>query len=301
MASGPTLPVVNCRRSFPSSGDNRLASNVKSRKRTKRRSALPQEPSDSSASCEEGKAPAETGRNRQARQDGAGSFKEPEAGQAKAREPAQVRVTAPGRQAPTHSSPKTGARRRPLANADPSGLGEMAPGMLAAIVQSSDAAIIGKTLDGIVTSWNPSAERIFGYSAAEMIGKPIHVVVGTGLPAKWRRSCDRVRRGERVEHFETERRRKDGRLIHISLTVSPILDERGRIIGASKIARDITGRKSTEAQLQGQDGAARGVHPCLESGTGHGADTRGEDPVLGAWSPDPLRMVGGGSHRTGLP
>jgi PAS domain S-box-containing protein len=124
------------------------------------------------------------------------------------------------------------------------------PGMLAAIVQSSDAAIIGKTLDGIVTSWNPGAERIFGYSAAEMIGKPIHVLSSPDRPREMREILNRVRRGERIEHVETQRRRKDGRLIHIALTVSPILDERGRIIGASKIARDITHRKITEARLE---------------------------------------------------
>ena len=122
--------------------------------------------------------------------------------------------------------------------------------MLAAIVQSSDAAIIGKTLDGIVTSWNPSAERIFGYSAAEMIGKPIHVLSSPDRPREMGEILRPRPAGERVEQLETQRRRKDGRLIHISLTVSPILDERGRIIGASKIARDITGRKSTEAQLR---------------------------------------------------
>ena len=124
-------------------------------------------------------------------------------------------------------------------------------GLLAAIVQSSDAAIIGKTLDGIVTSWNPSAEKIFGYSAAEMIGKPINVIAAPGRPGEMgeilrphppRRACRAVSR--------RERRRKDGRLIQISLTVSPILDESGRIVGASKIARDITARKITEAQLK---------------------------------------------------
>ncbi len=123
--------------------------------------------------------------------------------------------------------------------------------MLAAIVQSSDAAIIGKTLDGIVTSWNPSAERIFGYSAAEMIGKPIHVLSSPDRPREMERDpaiASAVANASSISR--RERRRKDGRLIHISLTVSPILDERGRIIGASKIARDITGRKSTEAQLR---------------------------------------------------
>ena len=135
------------------------------------------------------------------------------------------------------------------ADADPFGLGEMASGMLAAIIQSSDAAIISKTLDGIVTSWNPSAETLFGYTAAEIVGKSIQVIAAPSHPGEMGEILDRIRRGERVEHYETERRRKDGRLVQISLTVSPIHDQSGRIVGASKIARDITRRKTTEAQL----------------------------------------------------
>ena len=122
--------------------------------------------------------------------------------------------------------------------------------MLAAIIQSSDAAIISKTLDGIVTSWNPSAETLFGYSAAEIVGKPIQVIAAPSHPGEMVEILNRIRRGERVEHYETERRRKDGRLVQISLTVSPIHDQSGRVIGASKIARDITVRKTTEAQLK---------------------------------------------------
>jgi PAS domain S-box-containing protein len=127
---------------------------------------------------------------------------------------------------------------------------EVAKGMLAAIVHSSDAAIISKTLDGIVTSWNSSAERIFGYAASEMIGKSIHVIAAPDRPQEMTEILNRVRRGERIEHLETERRHKDGHIVWISLTVSPIYDERGRIIGASKIASDITDRKHTEVQLQ---------------------------------------------------
>jgi PAS domain S-box-containing protein len=120
----------------------------------------------------------------------------------------------------------------------------------AAIVRSSGAAIIGKTLGGIVTSWNRGAEEIFGYSAAEMIGRPIHVIAAPGRPQEMEQILDRIRRGERVEHHETERRRKDGSIVQVSLTVSPIHDEGGRIVGASKIAHDITDRKGTEAQLK---------------------------------------------------
>jgi PAS domain S-box-containing protein len=117
---------------------------------------------------------------------------------------------------------------------------------LAAIVESSDDAIIGKTLDGMITSWNSGAERIFGYSAAEVVGQPISILVPPDRPDELPRILEAVRRGQRVEHFETERVRKDGRRIHISLTVSPTKDSAGRVIGASKIARDITEHKRAE-------------------------------------------------------
>jgi PAS domain S-box-containing protein len=119
---------------------------------------------------------------------------------------------------------------------------------LAAIVESSDDAIISKDLSGIMTSWNRSAERMFGYSASEMIGRSIRRII----PADRQREEDevlaRIRSGEKVDHFETIRRRKDGSPIEISLTVSPIRDRDGRVIGASKIARDISDRRVIEAE-----------------------------------------------------
>ena len=117
---------------------------------------------------------------------------------------------------------------------------------LAAIVDSSDDAIVSKTLDGIVTSWNPAAMRLFGYAPAEIIGKPITTIVPPELHAEEHELLARLRSGERIEHFETIRLAKDGRRIDISLTVSPIRDEDGDVIGASKIARDITERKRTD-------------------------------------------------------
>jgi len=114
---------------------------------------------------------------------------------------------------------------------------------LAAIVESSDDAIIGKTLDGIVTSWNRGAERIFGYSAVEMIGEPISRLIPIDKRDDLQPILAQLRRGERVDHFETERIRKDGRRIHVSLTISPIRNADGTVIGASKIARDVTDRK----------------------------------------------------------
>ena len=124
--------------------------------------------------------------------------------------------------------------------------------VLAAIVESSDAAIIGKTLDGIVTSWNRSAERIFGYSPAEMIGRPIDVIAAPNRSQEMKQILRRIRRGERVGRFETERMRKDGRIIQVALVVSPIRNHRGRIVGASKIVHDISEQKSAAAQLRAE-------------------------------------------------
>jgi len=120
---------------------------------------------------------------------------------------------------------------------------------LAAIVRSSDDAIISKTLEGIVTSWNPAAERIFGYREAEMIGQSITCIIPGERTAEEEQILERIRRGETVEHLETVRVTKDGRKIDISLTSSPIRDALGRIIGASKIARDITERTRASAAV----------------------------------------------------
>jgi PAS domain S-box-containing protein len=117
---------------------------------------------------------------------------------------------------------------------------------LAAIVESSDDAIVSKTLDGTITSWNPAAERLFGYTAEEVIGHPISILAPPDRENEMPANLERIRRGERVERYETVRRRKDGSLVDVSLTVSPIRDDTGRIIGASKIARDITSRKQAE-------------------------------------------------------
>ena len=121
---------------------------------------------------------------------------------------------------------------------------------LAAIVNSSDDAIISKNLDGIVTSWNRGAQETFGYRADEMIGRPISVLFPPERLTEEDMIVSRLRRGERVEHFETVRLHKDGHELDIALTISPIRDTTGRIIGASKIARDITDRKRAEAALR---------------------------------------------------
>jgi PAS domain S-box-containing protein len=121
---------------------------------------------------------------------------------------------------------------------------------LAAIVDSSDDAIVSKTLDGIVQSWNGSAERLFGYAAEEIIGRSIRIIIPADRQDEEDEVLRKIRAGERVDHFETVRRRKDGSEIDISLTVSPVRDEDGRVIGASKIARDISRQKAVEAALR---------------------------------------------------
>ncbi|WP_313077977.1 PAS domain S-box protein [Agrobacterium pusense] len=118
-----------------------------------------------------------------------------------------------------------------------------AAAFLAAIVESSDDAIVSKSLNGIITTWNLSAERLFGYTAAEAVGRPITILIPEDRLDEEPAIIARIKTGERVDHFETVRRRKDGTLIDISLTISPIRGSDGKIVGASKIARDISERK----------------------------------------------------------
>jgi PAS domain S-box-containing protein len=120
---------------------------------------------------------------------------------------------------------------------------------LAAVVQSSDDAIISKDLNGIIKTWNSGAERLFGYTSEEVIGKSITILIPPDRQGEEPIILDRIRRGQRVEHYETVRQRKHGELIDISLTVSPVRDSQGTIIGASKIGRDISERKRREAQM----------------------------------------------------
>jgi PAS domain S-box-containing protein len=127
--------------------------------------------------------------------------------------------------------------------------GELGLRMLASIVESSDDAIVSKNLDGIITSWNRGAEQIFGYSAKEAIGRPITIVIPQDRLDEEREILTRIRRGERLDHFETVRQRKNGSLITVSLTVSPLKDADGHIVGASKIARDITEQRRNQEQI----------------------------------------------------
>ncbi|HXE56360.1 MAG TPA: PAS domain S-box protein [Gemmatimonadales bacterium] len=123
---------------------------------------------------------------------------------------------------------------------------------LAAIVESSNDAIVGKTLDGIITSWNAAAERLYGYRAQEIIGRSASILTTPDHPDEVPMLLERLKRGERVELYETTRRRKDGTTVDVSLTFSPVRDARGRLIGASVIARDITERNAAAAALRRQ-------------------------------------------------
>jgi two-component system CheB/CheR fusion protein len=153
-----------------------------------------------------------------------------------------------------------------------------AQSLLAAIVASSQDAIVSKTLDGIITSWNKGAERLFGYTAEEAIGQSIHLIVPPDLRDQERDILGRLRRGERVEHLDVERVRKDGSRIHISVAISPVYDRHGHIIGASKTARDITVRKEWEQTLLRSEEALRNSRDVVAM-----AMTAGR---MGAWTRD---------------
>jgi len=120
---------------------------------------------------------------------------------------------------------------------------------LGSIVESSDDSIITKNLDGIIMSWNKGAERVFGYTAEEVVGKPVTLLIPPERHNEEPAILGRIRRGERIDHYETIRRRKDGSLIDISLTVSPVKNAEGKIVGASKISRDITDRKRSDERI----------------------------------------------------
>ncbi len=127
---------------------------------------------------------------------------------------------------------------------------EKASALLSAIVDSSDDAIISKDLNGVITSWNKGAERLFGYTAEETVGRPVTMLIPADRLDEEVKILEQLKRGERVDHFETIRVRKDGSQLNISLTISPVKDADGRIIGASKVARDITDRILTEKALR---------------------------------------------------
>lgn len=144
---------------------------------------------------------------------------------------------------------------------------EEARAFLAAIIQSTDDAVVSKSLDGRITSWNGGAERLFGYTAAEAVGQRIHLIIPPELHDEEWSILDRIRQGKPIEHYETARIRKDGHRIDVSLTVSPILDNAGRVIGASKVARDITERIRAEEALRKSEERLRAAQEAGGVGT----------------------------------
>ncbi|MFL5342562.1 MAG: PAS domain S-box protein [Gemmataceae bacterium] len=135
---------------------------------------------------------------------------------------------------------------------------------LAAIVESSDDAIISKSLEGIIESWNKGAERLYGYTADEVIGQPLSILVPPNQPDELPGLMERIKRGEQVEHFETARIRKDGSRVEVSLTISPVRNSYGKVVGASKIARDITEVKRNQARLRFLADASRLLTDLLD-------------------------------------
>ena len=158
---------------------------------------------------------------------------------------------------------------------------------LAAIVESSDDAIISKTLEGEITSWNRGAENIYGYSAREAVGQSISILVPPECSDEIPEILEKLRRGEKIAHYETVRITRDGRRLNISLTVSPIRRSSGEVVGASTIARDITERQRTEVALRaGQEHLSRVVETIADgimlvdrSGTITFANTAAEEMV----------------------
>jgi PAS domain S-box-containing protein len=138
-------------------------------------------------------------------------------------------------------------------------------GLLAAIIDSSEDAIISKTLQGVITSWNSAAERLFGYTAKEAIGQPITMIIPLDRRDEETRILARLRQGERIDHFDTVRVRKDGTKLEISLTISPVRDAAGKVIGASKIARDIGTRKRVERELHESEQRFRTLADALDT------------------------------------
>lgn len=172
---------------------------------------------------------------------------------------------------------------------------ERARAHLAAIVTSSDAAIVGKNLQGVVTSWNRAAEQLFGFRAEEMIGQPVLRIIPPNRRDEEAKILERIARGQSVEPYETIRRRKDGTDVTISLTVSPIIDSHGRVIGASKIARDISEHKRAEhALLQSREDLRRALEyqEAVVNNMGEGLYTVNHEGIVTSMNPAAEKLFG---------
>ena len=146
-----------------------------------------------------------------------------------------------------------GAKRDPSpSQSRPSGSAPLQT-LLAAVVEDSDDAILSKMLDGTILTWNKAAERMYGYGPEEVIGKNVSMLLPPDRPAEVDEILERMQRGERVEHFETTRRTKSGRILNVSLTISPVRDSEGKIIAASSIARDITQTRMAEEAIRNSE------------------------------------------------
>src|SRR5262249_20964468 len=175
--------------------------------------------------------------------------------------------------------------------------GEETRERLAAIVDSSDDAIIGHTLEGIITSWNRGAEQLYGYSPEEVIGQPLTLLVPPDLSDDLPHLLERLQRGERIDHYETQRLHKDGNRLDVSLTISPIRDSTGRIVGASKIARDITARKQARAARHFLAEASTLLASSLDPATQLKQLARRSVPSLADWCCVDIRHDDGQIHR----
>jgi PAS domain S-box-containing protein len=165
-------------------------------------------------------------------------------------------------------------------------------GRLAAIIESTDDAIISKTLEGMITSWNPAAERLFGYSTEEAVGKPMLLIIPPELGHEERDILARIAKGERVEHFETRRVRKDGKSIDVAVTISPLCESSGRVIGASTIARDITEGKRVQDEIR-QQAALLSLAPAVVRDMGDRIVlwTRGAEQLYGYSQEEALGQI----------
>ena len=161
--------------------------------------------------------------------------------------------------------------------------------LLAAIVDTSDDAIVSTALDGTVRTWNAGAERLFGYSAKEAVGRPITFVFPAARIEEERKISERLKAGERIEHLETMRMRSDGQPIHVSVTVSPIRDESGAVVGASQIVRDETERRAAHRALRESEALFRTLVEQVEDYAIFGADTAGRATT---WNEGVRRVLG---------